>query len=375
MDHENYHSHQVRRQKWVDIGRQFGISEMKAKKRFKSIRDEYRKESKRLLMGIQLSDKRMEWMESLSYLKNLRPRSRRPEFHMELMQFQEQSSNGDDQIKIKDEPAFEDENNSNMNNGEDKFENGESLSENGNDIDEEFPQFLPSLPPPPTDEDMDCSYNSQNPLVPITILEHSPSPSPTPVVQGAKSIPKIKTARSVPPLSLPEVSITIESPKQNGSAPPPHNNMPSKSLLSTLKLTPKPLSALQPILPKPSPPPLIPSQQKKIPLQPKTNLINNTSTFPSSPLIGALASGMNFTSMSGNQSTSTPKIHSTSTPKPMNTRTVESNEKVTLGAFIDHMLEQEPDETRERFHLEILDALVKTKRKFMEQRFSSGNTK
>lgn len=352
MDHESYHSHQARRDKWAEIGRTFGISEMKAKKRFKSIRDEYRKESKRLSMGIQLSDRRMEWMESLAYLKNLRPRSRRPGFHMELAQLQEQSLNGSDQIQIKEEPIYNDDHDTT--NGHQTFDGTDNSYDNGNsmDDDDEYPSFLPSLPPPP-DEDMDCSYIPSNPLVPITILEHSPSPSPPPV---PKPIPKIKISRSIPPLSLPEVSITIESPNQNGKAPP-NNVRPSQSLLSTLKLKPKPLAALQPILPKPSPPPLIPSIQKTISMQPRNTLVNNTPPPPPPP---------STSQASGTKQNSTKLQHEKAT---------ESNDKVTLGMFIDHMIEQEPEQSRERFNLEILDALVKIKRKFMEQRFSSANTK
>lgn len=46
--------------------------------------------------------------------------------------------------------------------------------------------------------------------------------------------------------------------------------------------------------------------------------------------------------------------------------------KVSLGGFIDQMVDQEPDLFRERFSLEILDAVVKIKRQFIDERQNNG---
>lgn len=75
------------------------MTDQKARKRFKWIRDEFRNQTKKLEMGLQLSDKRLRWMESLSFLRNLKSRYRRPPVHNNLyggIQYNQNDSNDDD---------------------------------------------------------------------------------------------------------------------------------------------------------------------------------------------------------------------------------------------------------------------------------------
>lgn len=81
ITHPNYYNREARRGKWGEIAIRCGMTDQKARKRFKWIRDEYRNQTKKLEMGLQLSDKRLRWMESLSFLRNLKSRYRRPPNH------------------------------------------------------------------------------------------------------------------------------------------------------------------------------------------------------------------------------------------------------------------------------------------------------
>lgn len=62
------------------------------------------------------------------------------------------------------------------------------------------------------------------------------------------------------------------------------------------------------------------------------------------------------------------KATARATPPAMSQAPLSKVRKVSLGGFIDQMVDQEPEVYREKFSLEILDAVVKIKRQFIDER-------